>query len=519
MAVQFYFDNLEAITFQRLINALLNARFGDVIRLLPLRVKDGGRDAETLPFPGQYQLDLESPPLLGLNNRLGAGRYVFQVKHHRMSDREGSVVRGSVVSDFENELKTKVLDRKSDERVNYFFLITNVSSSKEAVAKVDEKRKELLKDRQDLYADVLWQEHVVSWLDQFPRVWHSYPELFPGMVVPGLGQVADSRAQGLSQAVRIAVDAQSRRDGVVRFRQINFEQRLSRLFVDLDAHAPMIRRVAYQIAIESGRQEHNTSEAWFWASNDMDRGISCIGMLVSEAAGAPRRVILEGGPGQGKSTVTQMLAQLYRAAILQKEAEYREVWANIPRARFPFRIELRLFAEWLGSTDGTVEEYLSQVFTRDAGGSRITVEALHSIVEDQPVLLIFDGLDEVGSDALRDSVISKISECTDRFEGGLKADLRVVLTSRPPAIAGRVSKLSGFNRVQILPLSDQKVDDYVRRWTDVQCVEESERDRVRESFNRRKPEQHVRALVKNPMQLSVLLHFIRLKGEAFPDRR
>src|ERR1019366_8473825 len=102
---------------------------------------------------------------------------------------------------------------------------------------------------------------------------------------------------------------------------------------------------------------------------------------------------------------------------------------------------------------------------------------------------------------------------------GLNADLRVIITSRPPAIAGRMNKLAGFSKIQILPLNSEKTDLFVQRWTEAQCTEASERERVRDSFDKRKAEQHVRALVSNPMQLSVLLHFIRLKGEAFPDRR
>ncbi len=214
-----------------------------------------------------------------------------------------------------------------------------------------------------------------------------------------------------------------------------------------------------------------------------------------------------------------MLAQLYRSQVLNSEGEYRYISENMPKARFPFRLELRAFAEWLGATDGSIEQFLAGIFSKDAGGGEITVENLHTIVENQPVMLILDGLDEVGSDDLRDVVISKILDCLNRFETSLKANLRVVLTTRPPAIAGRISKLAGFVRTQILPLSDEKVDNFVQRWTEVQCDDPDEREQVANSFRKRKSEQHVRALVKNPMQLSVLLHFIRLKGEAFPDRR
>jgi NACHT domain len=508
MAIQYYFDNLDPTTFQRLINVLLTARYGESVRLLPLRGADGGRDAETAPTPTLFEVIAEKPQFLTSGSPLKPGRYLFQVKHHRTTDRPGSEVRSAVVSDFEKELSSNVLNRADP--VNYFFLITNVPSSKDSISRVDEKRMQLLSQRTDIQADVLWQDHVFSWLDQSPQVWSTFAELFPGNVVPLLGQVAGPAPQGLPRSVRIAVETQSKRDGIIRFRQINLEQRLSKLFVDLDVYGPELNRAAIRdVVLRAGQTQY------YWSP---DHGVSCIGVLASELAG-PRRIILEGGPGQGKSTVSQMLAQLYRSRLLNTEAEYRHIWESIPQARFPFRLELRAFAEWLGTTDSSVEQFLAAIFSKDAGGGVITVENLHTIVENQPVILILDGLDEVGSDDLRDLVISKILDCLNRFETSLKADLRVVLTTRPPAIAGRISKLAGFVRAQILPLSDEKVDNFVRRWTEVQCDDSDERQQVSNSFKKRKSEQHVRALVKNPMQLSVLLHFIRLKGEAFPDRR
>lgn len=508
MPVQYYFDNLDPTSFQRLINVLLIARYGEAVRLLPLRGADGGRDAETAPQPMLFEVIAKKPQFMASGLPLKPGRYLFQVKHHRTADRPGTEVRSAVVSDFGAELSSNVLSRP--DAVNYFFLITNVPSSKDAISKVDEKRMQLLAQRTDIQADVLWQDHVFSWLDQSPQVWGTFSELFPGNVVPILGQIAESSPKGLPRSVKLAVEAQSKRDGIIRFRQINLEQRLSKLFVDLDVYGNELNRAAIQdVVLRAGQTQYSWSP---------DHGVSCIGILASEIAGS-RRIILEGGPGQGKSTVSQMLAQLYRSRLLHNEGEYRGIWENVPKARFPFRLELRAFAEWLAANDGSIEQFLATIFSKDAGGGEITVEDLHTIVENQPVMLILDGLDEVGSDDLRDAVISKILDCLNRFETSLKADLRVVLTTRPPAIAGRIGKLVGFVRAQILPLSDAKVQTFVERWTGVQCSDSDEREQVSNSFKKRKSEQHVQALVKNPMQLSVLLHFIRLKGEAFPDRR
>src|SRR5205823_5185426 len=79
--------------------------------------------------------------------------------------------------------------------------------------------------------------------------------------------------------------------------------------------------------------------------------------------------------------------------------------------------------------------------------------------------------------------------------------------------------LTGFVSADILPLTRPRIDQYISRWAGVQCQDHIEKERVLNSFKKRRDEVHVGALAQNPMQLSVLLHLIRLKGEAFPDRR
>jgi hypothetical protein len=110
-------------------------------------------------------------------------------------------------------------------------------------------------------------------------------------------------------------------------------------------------------------------------------------------------------------------------------------------------------------------------------------------------------------------------DCIQRFETGLQTDLRVVITTRPPALAGRRETLIDFEQLPLAPMEKRRIEEYVARWLSVQIRAHEDREAIRESFERRQDESHVQALARNPMQLSVLLQFIGLKGEAFPDRR
>lgn len=236
--MEYYFNQLDPVKFQRLINAILVARFGEDARLTPLRGPDGGRDGETAagnPY-FEFQVGKTVPVPQDIFQPPREGRYLFQVKHHRTTDRRLSDVRQAVIADFEKELKTNVVGREGDERVNYFFLATNVPSSKNALAKLDSIRNDLLGNAPNLHADVWWQEMITTYLDQMPSVWNAFPEMFAGGIVPFLAKVVDLTSEGLPRAIRLAISHQYEQDRSVKFRQIELEQDLSKLFVDLDIH-------------------------------------------------------------------------------------------------------------------------------------------------------------------------------------------------------------------------------------------------------------------------------------------
>jgi hypothetical protein len=546
--MKYYFDQLDPVKFQQLINALLIERYGDDIRLTPLRGSDGGRDGETAvenPFM-LFILDVSKPLSHDLDEGyfLRPGRYLFQVKHHDTSASRISDLRNVVVSEFEQELTVNVLPHTGAQRVNYFFLITNVNSSEQSINKVDEKRGKLLKSVDYLHADVWWGERVTALLDTMPNIWASFPELFPGSKVPLVGNLINDIEEEFTKTIRIFLNKQYTKDMYVKFRQVEIEHNLDQLFVDLEVGIDKLSPAAIHLlryfdeeSLEffSDVDDYpvvtvNASEARLFYEHRVFRRYrrgetrSLIKLLTSEFAQANspvflNRLILEGGPGQGKSTITQMLAQIYRKALLKvnKNDKTRSI---IKVVRLPFRIELREFAEFVDQDSSrSVEEYLAKLVRAESGGRNTTVNDIQSMVERSPIILIFDGLDEIGNDNLRNNILEKVRECISRFEGDLNCDLRVIITTRPPALAGHHELLQDFVRLPIAPLNDRKIEEYTANWLKVQIRDDSEKKRILTSFQRRLNDKHVRAIATNPMQLSILLHFIRIKGEAFPNNR
>lgn len=518
----------DSVHFQRLVNGILVARFGEDARLTPLRGKDGGSDGETAADNPAMEFDWEAGPL-GSNASLfespRPGRYLFQAKYHRTGERRPSDLRQLVVREFETELKSNLLSRRDRDDVNFFFLVTNVTASRDSIGKVDAVRKRLLKRQRPLHADIWWGERISALLDLLPELWLAFPELFPGGVPPYTARVLQPAPTGLARTFRLATRAQYERDRVVNFRQVELAHQLLDVFVDLDLHSPPASRDLagpargraaapfHHRRVVEGRRHGSLRRHFFHTT--------ALQLLIDDEVGVPR-LLLEGGPGQGKSTLTQMAAQVYRQRLLG-ESTYVDrdpAWRGLSKPRFPFRLDLGGLAEWLSDhPKGALEEYMAESLAKDSGGVEVRVQDIHTFVERSPVLFLFDGLDEVGSDELRDLVLDTVMKTVDRFETDLSVDLRVVLTSRPPALAGRREKLEDFERAVLSPMDSARIDEYLERWLSAQIPSTDERDRIRVSFEARRSEGHVEALARNPMQLSVLLQLLYLKGEAFPDRR
>ena len=514
--------------FQRLLNAILTARFGEDARLTPLRGPDGGSDGETAPGNPYMEFQYAANPSSQGQSLLTPprrGRYLFQAKYHQTGEHRLSDLRTRVVQDFARELDTAVLGRADRRDVNYFFLVTNVPASKNALAQIDEVRRRLLRKRKHLHADVWWGERITAFLDWYPDIWPAFPDVFRGGIPSLLAQTFTRDSHGLSRPIRVAVSHQHARDLTVKFRQVRLEHKLSDLFVDLDvdlwldadylsAHPPR--------GLVPPRTNPSTAMVPpFGLMRPLESPTAALELLINDEVGLPR-ILLEGGPGQGKSTITQMAAQVYRERLLRDpDVRPRDpTWEIISKARFPIRLELRHFAEWLfDRPGGTLEQYVAGAISQDSGGATVTVEHLQDLVAAGSVILLLDGLDEIGSDKLRDRVLDTVLETIERLENGLKVDLRVVLTTRPPALTGRRDKLDGFSRAVLTSMTTERVDNYVERWLVAQIEPEDERDRILEAFRARRNDPHMDALTRNPMQLSVLLQFIKLKADAFPERR
>lgn len=169
---------------------------------------------------------------------------------------------------------------------------------------------------------------------------------------------------------------------------------------------------------------------------------------------------IKGGPGQGKSTSTQFLSQIHRAAIIlgpdgptvtpkqreradeiRKRALADDIWPLVPRV--PVSIELRLFAQWFGARpkgqSRRIITYLAEQLSLSIA-QNVSISDLRTSVSAGRWLFVFDGLDEVPGD-VKDAVANEVNHFTNDWLISLHADSVVVCTSRPQGYSGQFDEI------------------------------------------------------------------------------
>jgi hypothetical protein len=491
------YDALGADRFQELCAALVGAEFADT-RAYPTGQKDGGRDVTA-----------------------EGGRIVFQARY--TSNRPPNLVTW-VERQVKKESKNFATLRAAG--CNSWRLVTNISAT--AAARRGEmdrvsNRLESLGNDHGLDLGVVWKSDLDAWVRRSPQ---GIRLAFPEMLVGAEALVALFSADDLLQRERERRDLISdyvsscwARDSQIKFSQVKLQSNsLARLFIDISA-----KRMPSTTQSSPGRG---------FASDEPDLAKYLL-------ASGKSLVLIEGTPGQGKSTVVQYVAQAHRAAIRspkQSEQDQTDLPALSPKsARVPVRIELAEYAYWMSGgdpwgpdpapTSGTarkkasVEAYLAGHFANAVPAQTITISVIRDLLSGVATLIIFDGLDEVANIETRRRVVHEIDAFLSRFSDVETADVQTIVTTRPDASGLPLPGHLNAEKFTLSPLTSEQRKRLMRRWAAAQDLPAKDRRSLERIFHAASAAPHVVQLADNPMQLNLLLYLIRSKGEALPDRR
>lgn len=521
------YENLTSESFQQFCQSLIVRTHRD-LQCFPVAQRDGGRDA--IEYAGK------SHP---------KGFLVFQVKFRRERT-SGVDSRDWLMQVLKDEVpKIQTLVPKGAVR---FILVTNVPGTAHLDHGSIDELQQMLNEKMPVPAQCWWRDDLNRRLDDAWDLKWSYPELLTGPDLVRLlieERITEDRARRAA-AVRAFLKDQFQRDSEVRFKQVELQNRLLELFIDVPVafadrykerkeaseHLGVLAAVASSTATQDDAED---TEHDYLSSRRMPT-VGAATMLLHRAI-HPKlsRMVLEGAPGQGKSTITQYVCQVHRMKLLG-EVELEQLPDNHRNApvRLPFKIDLRDFSLWLGRKDPfasddsmdppqdwhkSLEAFLAAHVRHYCGGSRFDADDLRLVFGLSPVLLVFDGLDEVAEISRRQEVVDEIVRGANRLKA-VTQDLQVVVTSRPAAFANSPGLPEGeFRSLHLESITRKLITDYASRWLGARRVTGREAAEVKKILREKLEQPHLRDLARSPMQLTILLSLIHTRGTSLPDKR
>ena len=131
-------------------------------------------------------------------------------------------------------------------------------------------------------------------------------------------------------------------------------------------------------------------------------------------------------------------------------------------------------------------------------------------------LLILDGLDEVVDPNLQDRMLERIYSFLDWAEN-LNINLKVVATSRLNIYKDQFDP-KRFLRLELLPLSLNKVNKYANKWVDTRDLRKEEQDRILRTLTECQQDERISTLLKTPLQVTIILLIIKNGGRPPGER-
>jgi hypothetical protein len=252
--------------------------------------------------------------------------------------------------------------------------------------------------------------------------------------------------------------------------------------------------------------------------------------------------ILIGGPGQGKSTLGQLACQLHRTALLapflgqltpsqqdmvrpftQREAQADLGWP--PSPLLPIGLILPQISAGLaqegvlaGAGDGPL---LLKLVALQAGlkGSKVSAEALGTLLRHAPVLLVLDGLDEVGATEDRVRLIAAVRELLGFLDRAGTRGL-VVATTRPQGYTGELDRLGvNLETAYLAPLRPEEALAYGSRLAEAKLGSNPDRaEKVRQGLANAAKEPATARLLYTPLQVTILAALVERRGPVPKER-
>jgi hypothetical protein len=379
---------------------------------------------------------------------------------------------------------------------------------------------------------ILWHSSKVEEnLTQLELAWRNYPKSKKSKAEPALLpsdiQTSEARKKELDSELKTIIKTYlSKSFSADKFAELDQagepetgsegRTQLKQVFIDLDVqyyerlNPRDMKLEQVSLFARSISSDDDDDDDLSWEKNKPFSAIKC---LLNEKL---TKIVIIGGPGQGKSTLGQQIAQLYRAKLLDKPYDFGD---KVRVKRIPFRVVLKYFAQWFANkkTDNnSLEVYLAEEIGKVSLRNNISAQNIQDIFLDQECLLILDGLDEVVDSKLQEQMLERIYSFLEWAEH-LQVNLKVVATSRPNIYKGQFEP-KDFYHFELLPLSSNKVQEYAKKWVKTRDLREEEQNRIYSTLRECQRDERISSLLQTPLQVTIILLIIKNGGRPPGER-
>lgn len=238
---------------------------------------------------------------------------------------------------------------------------------------------------------------------------------------------------------------------------------------------------------------------------------------VAEALHQHRRLLIVGGAGSGKTTLTLWLTLIFAR---NKQASLEYLGEHFKQPRLPILLELRRFAGIFAekrkqSHVSDLAQIITEHVEQDVYFSNGAPQTIQQALREGRCILLVDGLDEIVDLNVRREFARALDGLLMRPDGDYASNLCVV-TSRQHGIHN-VAFYSHFQICYIKPFSEDDVEQFLIRWYET-AYGIVARDIVGKLFTQIKQNDRVMALATNPL-LCTIIAIVYRTNRILPDRR
>ncbi|RZK43310.1 MAG: hypothetical protein EOO61_04995, partial [Hymenobacter sp.] len=526
------FENLDPSAFEEFVIALGTEYIGN--GLMPFGAgPDGGREAT---FRGK--MDYPS------GNNFWDGYLVMQCKQKQTLGVTPKADADWAIKQLDKEMKMYQDAVEPRTIPDYYIFVTNVVLSPPAKTGGKDRFLEKLNGWASKLkikgVDVWDRDKLSSLLNGKQDIAKRYGYLHAGDLIHQIVEQALAQRESVKTTISVFLEAELRADQYVRLTQAGYvgdeQTPLARVFVDLQADIDDDEDDKFYV-VKAVQEVSNCSLRPSIIEEDrrQNTGRPNVQYATIPIWDDPSRFVVIGGPGQGKSTLAQHLAQRHRAALLKLES-FKKLNRDTPdilrviensanksgiglptHTRIPFRVILEQFADALYKKEVfSVLDYIAYIIRKRTTRSFSTEDA-EWLLQTTPWFIAFDGLDEVPAVSNRTEVLNAVNLFLSAARV-MDADILVFATTRPQGYDKEFDP-SHFNHLRLTPLTTEEALTYAQKFADIKYSANLEqRDRIMKRLRAAASEEATARLMESPLQVTIMAALVDVVGNPPRER-